>query len=289
MDDNTHIYNTWHAFVTAADSTTKHPDNAHHNSAHSGGGLHTSQWSGTDTFEQAIELAQHGWPEGARRIKDNVHIIERFIAPRQPKKDLTYDVRGPGMMDFDKYTQGQPDPWIVFEDRDAQDGTSTAIVPIVFNISASCGVDVETMYRRGAAVCALIDILEHSKIRCEVKLVARINNGGWRIRGQQSSGMHTFICQLKKAEEGMDVDRMAYALCHAATFRRLIFSLMEEHIPQLGSGYGYPDVYKEEGAMNIDDSSLVIRREQDMVPWLVKQLARYGIEVDQSAYATEQA
>lgn len=280
--DNTFTYNTWHKFVSSAKSDTN--NNPGRTSSRDTGGLHKESWSGTSTFDEALELARTGWPEGARKIKDNITIIERFIAPRQPVKDLSHDVRGPGMMDFDRYTQGRPDPWVVVKERDAQEGTSVAVVPIIFNISASSGVDIETMYRRGAAVCALIDILEHSKIRCEVKLVARINNGHWRQRGQEGSGHYTFIVVLKNAEDALDMDRMAYALCHAATFRRLIFSLMEEHIVELGTGYGMPDVYREDGAINIDDSSLVIRREQDMVPWLVKQLKNYGIEVDQSAY-----
>lgn len=286
-----HYYNTWHQFVRASESETninasqgpKQPRSMFgesRTSSRKADSQHGAQWSGTDTFEEAVELAKRGWPEGVKKIKENVHIIERFIAPKQPRKDLAFDVRGPGLVDFDRYFQGRPDPFVVTEEREDQAGQSVTIVPILFNISASCGVDVETMYRRGAAVCALIDILEHYKIRCEVKLVAKINNSGWRRRGQQGDDMHAFMCQVKKAEEPLDIDRMAFALCHAATFRRLMFSLMEEHIPDLSPGYGYPDVHREDGSINLDDSSLVIRREQDMVPWLKHQLQTYGIEVE---------
>jgi len=61
--------------------------------------------------------------------------------------------------------------------------------------------------------------------------------------------------------------------------RRLMFSLAEQHVENLFEGYGSPLSHKEPGAINIDAASLYIRNESDMVPWLVTQLAGYGIEV----------
>ena len=221
-----------------------------------------------------MDLARLGWPEGLKRIKEQVHIIERFIGPRQPKKELAYSVRGPGMLDFNRYLQGRPDSWVVWEEADAQDGWSAQIIPIVFNVSASSGVSKEVLFSRGAAVCALIDILEHSRIRVELTIAERCLYRGYNdVDG-------TFLVKVKKSEEPADMDRIAFALCNASVLRRLMFSMAEKYIPNLPHGYGAPRSHHQEGALNLDAASLYIRGEEDMVPWLVNQLKGFGIEVE---------
>lgn len=262
-------YNTWDQFVRAADNTTSL--NPHHNTSRR---KSDPTWSGTATWQETMDLALRGWPEGLRKVKDQVSILERFVSPRQPHKELTHAVRGPGILDFSHYQQGRPDSWVVWEDVDTQDGQSAIIVPLVFNLSASSGVSPETMFRRGATICALIDILEHSRIRVEVLAVEHASYGSY---GQDT---YTFRVMLKKAQDHLDMDRMAFALCNASVLRRLMFSLAEQYVPNLPSSYGHPATWTEAGAINIDSASLHIREERDMLPWLVSQLAGYGVEVD---------
>jgi hypothetical protein len=219
-----------------------------------------------------MHLARHGWPEGLRQVRKQVHIIERFISPKQPRLELTHAVQGPGILDFDYYQQGRPDSWVVWEPVSDQHGVSTQIVPIVFNISASSGVSAEILFRRGAAVCALVDILEHSNIRVEIMIAEYAEYG--------KSGTYCWKVMLKHSEDVLDMDRVAFALCNASVLRRLMFSMAEQYVPNLPSGYGSPRSWREDGAINLDSASLAIRNERDMVPWLVGQLANYGIEID---------
>ncbi len=259
-------YNTWDQFVRAADNTTDlNPGRNESRNATN------PSWYGTTNWQETMDLALRGWPEGLRKIKDQVNILERFMSPRQPRKELVYAVQGPGILDFNRYQQGRPDSWVVREDVDVQDGQSTVIVPLVFNLSTSSGVSPETMFRRGATICALIDILEHSRTRVEVMAVEHADYG---------RGTYTWKVILKKAQDHLDMDRMAFALCNASVLRRLMFSLSEQHVPNLPLGYGSPATWKEDGAINIDSASLHIRNESDMMPWLVNQLAGYGVEVD---------
>ena len=261
-------FNTWHSFITDADKTNNlnpHARQSRNRDAHS------THWTGTASWEEVLDLARLGWPEGLNRIKDQVHIIERFIGPRQPKKELAYNVVGPGILDFDRYIQGRPDAWVTWQEQDTQDGWSAKVVPILFNVSASSGIDKAVLFRRGAAVCALIDILEHSRIRVELTIAEYANYQG-------TDGL--FLVKVKKSEEPADMDRIAFALCHASVLRRLMFSMAEQYIPNLPSSYGRPQSYHQEGALNLDAASLYIRDEADMVPWLVKQLKGFGIEVE---------
>jgi hypothetical protein len=217
-----------------------------------------------------MQLANRGWPEGLRRIKDQVKIIDRFISAKQPRKELAYAVRGPGILDFSRYQQGRPDAWTVWQEVDDTAGRSAKIVPIVFNVAASSGVDKEVMFHRGASVCALIDILEHSNIRVELTVASAIKHGD----------THTWTTVVKHSEDVLDMDRVAFALCQASVLRRLGFSLMEQQIPNLMDTYGIPASHYVDGAINLDGASLYIRNESDMIPWLVKQLANYGVEVE---------
>lgn len=272
MEDNITTYNTWHQFVKAADSMTDLNPRAG-----SSRDIDHGDWFGTNNFEETIHLATHGWPDGLRRIKTQVHIIERFISSKQPRKELAYAVRGPGILDLERYQQGRPDSWLTWELKDQQVGQSAKIVPIVYNLSASGGVSIETMFNRGAAVCALVDILEHSNIRVELILAeyASYNN--------RHGSPNTFLWKvmLKHSEDVLDMDRLAFALCNASVLRRLMFSLSEQYVPNLPSNYGSPRTYQEDGAINIDAASMYIRKEEDMVPWLIKQLAGYGVEIQE--------
>lgn len=259
-------YNTWHEFVRSADNTNNLNPRIIQSREITDG-----RWAGTKNWAETMHLATHGWPEGLRAVKQRINITERFIGHKQPQKELVHSVRGPGVLDLERYQQGRPDPWTVWEPRDSQDGRSAQIVPIVFNVSASGRVSTETLFSRGAAVCALADMLEHSNIRVEI-LIAE--------HASYSQGEYLFKVVLKHSEDVLDTDRVAFALCNASVLRRLMFSIIEQYVPGLDLAYGRPETYHEAGAINIDSVSLSIHNEADMVPWLVKQLANYGVEVD---------
>lgn len=280
----TYTFATWNSFVNAAVAgKSQNPKRVTSRDRENG---HDAKWSGTDTWEEAVFLAKHGWPEGLKRIKKSIEIIDRFMGPKQTRYEQANDLVGPGIIDVDRFQQGRPDVWQVWEAYDTKVGPSTEIVHVVYNISTSSGVDIETMFHRGAAVTAMIDIMEQNGIRVELTLVSCGSNMAYtQRRGRDSynsdENMDTFKITIKKAEEALDLDRIAFALCNAATFRRLVFSLMEQNVENLNFGYGRVNIYREEGAMVLDPSSLEIRFEHDMVPWLKKQLKGYGIQVDE--------
>ena len=273
-------YPTWYSFIWDADKVNGlNPRNQSSRTADTGV---REPWHGTHTWEETLDLANRGWPEGLRRIMANVHIIERFIGPKQPRLELVHAVQGPGILDMARYTQGRPDSWVVWEDVDERYGTSNRIVPIIFNLAASAGVSPDTIFQRGAAVCALVDILEHSKVRTSITLVEMgAYTSSIRGRGPNTPQSSTFKVTLKRPEDVLDRDRLAFALCNASVQRRLMFSLLEQYVPDLPAGYGSPATYHgEDGAIVIDSASLFIRSEADMIPWLVKQLAQQGIGVE---------
>ena len=270
-------YPTWYSFIRdASGENNLNPSLRSSRNVDDG----RNPWHGTNTWQEALDLANRGWPEGLRRILANVHIIERFIGRKAPRLELVHSIQGPGILDMARYAQGRPDSWVVWEDVDERESPSTRIVSIILNTAASAGVSPDTIFQRGAAVCALVDILEHSKIRTNITLVEVGKYDNVWGRGSNTPPSSTFKVTLKRAEDVLDRDRLAFALCNASVPRRLMFSLLEQYVPGLPAGYGAPSTYQEEGAIVIDSASLYIHNEKDMVPWLVKQLAGFGIGVE---------
>jgi hypothetical protein len=147
-------------------------------------------------------------------------------------------------------------------------------------IAAAC------FWRRGAAIVALCDVLENSGVRCEV--VLGFENSPLK-RNENDISKHGIT--IKRAEDALDLDLMAFALCHPATLRRLSFAV-REGLPRdwrrkfgfgIGvTGYGRTETYKPDNADA--DNDIVVGRllnesvwsnDGQMVEWIKKQVAGF--------------
>ena len=248
------------------------------------------EWHGSASFEQTVELALHGWPDGVAGMSDRLDVLMPMLPTRRSVPELIMAAVGPGTLDMNRYTMGHPEPWHTWRpsefDEDIPNGQ---IVPVYFNISTSCGVNAETMYEKGALICALIDLLERSGRRAEVILQMGIIDYG----GYGNNGI-LFEVTVKRAQDPLDLDRVAFALANASCFRRLGFSLLEQ-LPHslrakysVGYGYGYPMPTKHmpeqrEGIV-IDASTLAEGdyRFTEQRKWLQRALELYGITLEEA-------
>lgn len=195
-------------------------------------------WSGTETWDQAMELAQKGWAEGLKDIKAMSEKIWSVVGQEIQKTTFTFDVTG-SVPDVDRFLLGEPENMVQFQQEDSVGHGK--IVKIYVNSSASCGVSAETMFVRGAAVVALVDALENLGFSCEVETADAVA-GQWT--GDEE--ILQYHVMLKRAGGALDLDRLAFALAQPAWFRRLVFSAMEKEPEDIrrtfsvGRGYGYP-------------------------------------------------
>jgi hypothetical protein len=216
-------------------------------------------FSGTSTFEEATKLARFGWPEGLRRVSSISAKINGAIGSYIPVEECVRDVVGE-FVDVGAFLSGEPESMIRLETH-TEDRKGGRIIKIVYNTSASCGVAKEILMRRGAVACSLIDAL--GRIGFLAELV---------VSEYASSGDNLFGVEIivKRPEEPLNMDRVAFAVGHPSMLRRMMFSF-EETLPREirgifgfhpGSGYGSPadapqdrqgDVYFE--AMHGSDSN----------------------------------
>jgi hypothetical protein len=88
------------------------------------------------------------------------------------------------------------------------------LVPVTYN----GGTSVESIRRRGAAIAALIDALASSNYSCEIWAM------GVSSACEGPASRLAYAVQVQSASTPLDIERVAFALCHAGILRRLIFA-----------------------------------------------------------------
>jgi hypothetical protein len=233
-------------------------------------------WKGCTTRE-AYEYAEIGWLDGASRAKKFSDAIFNQIGHLIKRVDVNYDVVGDAV-DIARFVNAEPDCWMKFETT-LVDTSQVQHVRIVVNIVASAGIRAETIMARGAAVCALINLLEYAGRRCELVMV----------EATKSDEQHQCFVTLKKYEEQLDLPKIAYALAHPSVLRVHWMSAAEtlpRHLRRaldIGGGYGIPaDVPAQDHNATLYVGRMLLGESQWSSPeraveWVTEQLKAQGV------------
>jgi hypothetical protein len=244
---------------------------------------HYDSWSGTRNFAEAVKLARDGWKEGEEKVRALSRRIEARLIHRIVREDVNYDVEGM-MFDVARYLEGEPEHWTRMEESTMQ-ADAYRHVKIMVSMSASCGVRAETIIARGAAIAALIELLEYADHRVELWICDTLSSH--KDGGVSGGAIHQRYIRVKAYDQPLEPARVAFALAHPSTFRRLDFSLIEQSkvATRLGSGYGVPvDAPKSVR----EEASLYLGRMQGWQhaewsspeyaeAWVLAELAKQGV------------
>lgn len=174
---------------------------------------------GTANFEEAVAIARTGWPEGAKRaveIGASVSAAVRDVINANASS-YAYDVSGQ-FVDIGRYLTGEPECFgTTIEDLDT---IKKPVVKLVVNLSASGCVSAYTLVARGVAVVAAVDILEAAGRRVEVVAATAHHSDCTQLE---------IRIPVKAAGQPLDIDRLAFCLAHPSCYRRLIWSISEQH------------------------------------------------------------
>jgi hypothetical protein len=214
-------FDSWEEFVAAAEIRSY----GGFDSGHSKGDSH---FYGTESIAEATSLARKGWPEGAARVQairaEIASAINAIVNARV--QSIGYDVCG-DYVDVGRYLSGEPE---CFGTRTDDPCAAKPVVKVSVNTAVSCGVSQEAIFARGAAILAAIDVIESAGKRVELWAV----NGA--LAGCNKKTHETYVL-VKPADQHLDCDRLAFALCHASTHRRLCFSVFEKYGITAGNSY----------------------------------------------------
>jgi hypothetical protein len=193
-------------------------------------------WSLGDDFDGVFNKVMNGWPEMAKRIKDvAMPVVSKVFAHVEMDHfDHVEDGSLASGFDVAAVAQGEPYYWLQHK-TDIVEGKGTKVVRICSNVSASYGTDGEKLVKRGVVATALAYCLEAAGFMVEV-IASDIS--------LPYGNRQTFWIGIKQPGQTMDLNRIATALCHPGTLRRLRFAVSEgdERLAgEFGSG-GYGSV-----------------------------------------------
>jgi hypothetical protein len=184
-------------------------------------------FSGTESYDQALQLATDGWPEGRAMITDKIESLAPYVTAALRLPGEEYSVAG-YLPDVPLMCTGSP-AYMFAEGDDVP--ARARVVRFLVNIAANSNTDAAHIMNRGAAIAAVVDYFENAGTRVEVELCMVAEN----------EALAEYYLPVKRADEHVEPDRFAFAIAHPSMLRRFMFRMME-HNPKLaeifGSGYG---------------------------------------------------
>lgn len=277
-------FDTWGAFVDFARQRTTE---VHETRCWSRNPGHSDPlWSGTRTWDAALQLAVDGWPEGERHIAPLTLDLFDRLATLIERPYYVFDVEG---QDFDvaRVVEGEPECWQQ-ERTVVTEGTGRKVVRLVADGFVSAGIDRAVIIARGAAICALAQLLEYAGHGAQIDLCYAGSGHG--------RGLIETCVRVKDADQPLDLPRAAFALAHPSSFRRIGFSVMEALPAWARRYFGIPAFYTSP-AYPEDKGDVFIQRAglydgqwsspEAARAWIIEQLKAQGVAVHETDRARD--
>jgi hypothetical protein len=188
-------------------------------------------FNGCDSFDEALDMAIHGWAEGGETIERTRGYV-RALNPLSPRM-VKYGIAGstpnvPRAIAGNLLNMRIPEPG---KSRKKQ------IITIIYNMCENGGVDAEMITNKAAVTAALIDEIEAKGFAVEVISAVATNGYDYHTRGCIRA--YEFV-RIKESHHPIDINRIAFGLGHAAMFRGLFFADMQRNheFKEIGEGLG---------------------------------------------------
>lgn len=170
------------------------------------------EFSGTRTFEEAMALVRNGWPEGRKRL---MQAIASAQASPTFTQSVTMDVAGAYPI---AALAAAGDPCSMVDLAPVEDRVRP-VVRLLIQRAASAAYETSEFENYGAAVMSYVDGLEQAGFRCEITICFASD--------LHEDGDQFMTVIVKRAEEPIEIDRMAFVMVHPAMFRRIGFAVYE--------------------------------------------------------------
>ena len=181
----------------------------------------------------ALSLSTYGWPEGRENL-DAVRVAQRSMLERGGAS-YEWDVTGMAP-DIAAFLSGDPEHFIDWGEDEPRPA-----VRVGYTGCYNAGTEADYAVNMGGAVLTLVEALEAAGYAVE------LTSGFRTIGGQYLTELNVV---LKRSDEYVDLDRIAFALVHPAFFRRLYFRYLEllpaDYQEALGGSYGSPADIEED-------------------------------------------
>lgn len=225
------------------------------------------------TWEAAREQADRGWPEGLARVDAIAAKIKRVVAGAIRTPVTSYGIRGP-KMDMGRFLTGDPRHALVLSESERMKETKKPrVIRIVTTVDIASN---EGFINRGAAICALSQLLQRHGIRTQIDAHVGTDNK-----------IDTWV-RLKDVDRSTNMESLVFYTAHPVMFWRYAYAAWE-HAPSQWRGnvgtssMGYisePHVEDRGDVYVSARGSRWINSEKEMLAWVVAELEKAGIEVE---------
>lgn len=240
-------------------------------------------WAGTATWSEAKNLALAGWKDGLAEVdKYRAEILPR-ITDKVIRTRQVYAVSGYNV-DVGAFLSNHPECFI---NRELEERNYPGrIFRLVCSVSFSASTKKETIIKRGAMICALVDALEYAGHRAEVVASGAFsyyNSEDARQGKQKHRGWFEVSVSCKKADQPIDMSDLAFCLAHPAMLRRMMFSAAEiEGWSDFADRYGYPAKASDEGDLYIDEIYGTTDENNLAINWVLEKLKELGVNIEEA-------
>lgn len=181
------------------------------------------EFTGTYSYEQAVEMFKNGWQSKAEELTKKLKVIQNQVIDAQVQKVL-FDVVG-FQASVPRYLQGIPTNMV----NKKLVPIKQKIVTINKDISYNCGITTEQIVEASIQTLQLVKRIEAQGIRVNLNLVWGVTAGNTK---------EVVKIRLKSANERVNISKLAFPLVHPSMLRRLCFRYLEV-APTIKQNYLY--------------------------------------------------
>lgn len=194
----------------------------------------TSQTAGysftlTKNYEEALELLNNGWSEGAKDLTAQLNIANAKMQPKEVKRAV-YDIVG-FQASVPRYIQGIPTNMV----NKKTIKQKQKVLNLYKSITYYGGVDAKQIMKDSVKFLQIVQAVEAKGIRVNAYVYFHSVSGGEEI---------VATVKIKAASEKLNISKMSFPLLHPSMLRRFMFRFMETE-PNMQNnsfrdGYGRP-------------------------------------------------
>lgn len=268
-------FDSWDKFLDRAKQSNPSPYAISHRVKRSSG------YYLTKSFDEAMDLAQHGWTEKGMMVEALTEKIKDDLRPKMVQTFGSFFDTSGGQVDMDRFLMGEPENMIeLIPVKVAKPGR---VISILVNMFFSAGTHVDDVVKRGTAIVGLIECLELLQHSTELW----VEMAGSNVSYPRDEQTMSILVKVKGAEDKPDMGRIMFAISHPDMLRRLLFGVAET-IPDCetrrvfgvypeGSGYFYPNklqcASEVAATLTIDHMKL----DSDSEEWIKANLGEFGL------------
>ena len=186
----------------------------------------------TNSYEEAVDLFHNGWSEMSQRLSQRLKAegkMEQFMVAKSVQSVVGFQPIVP------LYLSGIPNNMI---NRKMQP-VKQKVVTLNKSVSYSYDVSIDEIVEESIKAFRIIQKLEAQNYRVNLNIVL----GVYKYEHRTIKNGYAIKIKLKKANEKLNISKLAFPLVHPSMLRRLFFRFIEVHpgVPdEYTRGYGRP-------------------------------------------------